>query len=102
MQCITVPRSKKDSFEAFICEYFKEAGFELSKEPPRGNTFFEMQISDRSLYYSIENNEFFPAQIGRQSLAEFLNIMESREGWRNSTLSEAEEITIVNNLKATF
>ena len=100
MQCITIPKSKIDSFEPFICAYFKEAGFELSKETLRSNTFFEMQIGDRSLYYSIENNEFFPAQIGRQSLAEFLNIRESKEGWRNSTLSEVEEIRIVNSLKA--
>nr|GMC63554.1 zinc finger CCCH domain-containing protein 64 isoform X1 [Ipomoea batatas] len=53
------------------------------------------------LSHSVEENENFPAQFGREVLAGLLN-MADRADWRNCKLSREEEIKTVETFKSRF
>lgn len=53
------------------------------------------------LYHSVEENEKFPAQFGREVLAGLLNKAD-KDNWRNCKLSKEEEEEMAENFKKRF
>ncbi|WCJ42686.1 CwfJ-like family protein / zinc finger (CCCH-type) family protein [Euphorbia peplus] len=74
----------------------------LRKEFDRNCSFFYVALPDGTiLSRTIEENEKFPAQFGREVLAGLLNMPE-RADWRTCDLNKEEETRVVEKLKKLF
>ncbi|KDP33838.1 hypothetical protein JCGZ_07409 [Jatropha curcas] len=68
----------------------------------RNHSFFYVELPDGTvLLHSVDENEKFPAQFGREVLAGLLNKPE-RADWRACTLSKEEEMKMVEEFKKQF
>ncbi|CAN1799228.1 Zinc finger CCCH domain-containing protein 64 [Linum perenne] len=66
------------------------------------SSFFYAEVPDGTiLTHSVEENENFPAQFGREVLAGLLN-MPDRADWRNCSLTKEEETIAVEEFKKGF
>lgn len=68
----------------------------------RNYSFFYVELTEGTiLSHSVEENENFPAQFGRQVLAGLLNMPE-RADWRNCALGKDEETKMAEEFKKQF
>ncbi|KAF9615113.1 hypothetical protein IFM89_021684 [Coptis chinensis] len=79
-----------------------ERRFFLKIQSSRKVSIFYVELPDGTLLsHSIEGNEKFPAQFGREVLAGLLNVP-NRADWRNCKLSKEEETKMTDAFKKRF
>ncbi|GFY98462.1 CwfJ-like family protein [Actinidia rufa] len=90
LQVIPIPSSRASVVKDIFNLAAQKLGFkftEIKKLP-----------GDTILYHSVEENETFPAQFGREVLAGLLN-MADRADWKNCKLGKEEETKMAENFK---
>ncbi|XP_065850953.1 zinc finger CCCH domain-containing protein 64 [Euphorbia lathyris] len=117
LQVVPVPSSRVASLKDIFNMAAERLGFKfvtmkfnnisdgrqwLRKEFDRNYSFFYVELPDGTmLSRTIEENEKFPAQFGREVLAGLLNMPE-RADWRSCNLNKEEETRVVEKLKKLF
>jgi hypothetical protein len=109
IQGISIDSSKIGSFLEFLTAFSAKFGFKFEKPEPANSlqAFFEFSyISGESekgeickLAHFFDVDAFFPAQFGRQVLAEFLEI-DGGADWKNQIYTEDDERKFVSHLKS--
>lgn len=104
-QVISIPAESVSKFEDFLLSFSQRKNHILepfTKDMQEPETFFELTLLSgdgrKSWHHQIESKAYFPANFGRELMAEFLGLTD-RLDWRLSPLSESEEILIVNEWK---
>ncbi|KAJ3683350.1 hypothetical protein LUZ60_013577 [Juncus effusus] len=111
LQVIPIPDSKAAHVEKIFNMASERLGFEFSQVNERNNlrskfdgkaSIFYVQLpGNKIMVHTIDENEKFPVQFGREVLAGLLGKAE-RADWRNCKLSKEEETEMVEKFKAGF
>lgn len=109
MQCIPLATPRIDDFAAFLVAYGERKGLALvpgddasgsAPDLQAEGAFFEIFLgATHHLTHAIPPGAFFPAQFGRQALAEFLGLAEDASDWKRVHLEHSVECAIVSSLK---
>ncbi|XP_021859400.1 zinc finger CCCH domain-containing protein 64 isoform X1 [Spinacia oleracea] len=117
LQAVPIPQTKATSVKNIFNLAAKKLGFEFEtikgdgiSEPREllrarfdGNSgFFYVELNDGTILgHTIDENENFPVQFGREVMAGLLK-MPDRADWRNCMLSKDEEVKVVEDFKSQF
>lgn len=118
LQAVPVPLSKADAVNKIFHIAAKRLDFEFSVVNPgdgakvareslisqsesKSSLFYVELPEGKILLHTIDSNEKFPAQFGREVLAGLLS-MADRADWRNCKVSNEEEIQMVDDFKQGF
>ncbi|XP_050218810.1 zinc finger CCCH domain-containing protein 64 [Mercurialis annua] len=116
LQAVPVPLSRAAAVQEIFKMAAEKLGFNfvtmnftnsdgrkwLRTQFDRSCSFFYVELPDGTvLFHSVEENERFPAQFGREVIAGLLNIPEKAD-WRTCSLGKEEETKMVNELKRHF
>ncbi|CAI0387273.1 unnamed protein product [Linum tenue] len=117
LQVVPVPSSRAAAVPDIFNMAAKRMGFKLVSKKfdnildrrkwlrtqfDENSNFFYAEVPDGTiLTLSVDENEKFPAQFGREVLAGLLN-MPDRADWRNCSLSKEEETSAVEKFKEGF
>ncbi|PSS15509.1 Zinc finger CCCH domain-containing protein [Actinidia chinensis var. chinensis] len=109
LQVIPIPSSRASVVKDIFNLAAQKLGFKFT-EIKKGRKSLQMKFDrkcslfyvelpgDTILYHSVEENETFPAQFGREVLAGLLN-MADRADWKNCKLGKEEETKMAENFK---
>ncbi|XP_072994478.1 zinc finger CCCH domain-containing protein 59 [Typha latifolia] len=118
LQVIPIPSSKASSVQKIFNLAAKRLGFEFSvlntdEDSTQGRKLLRSQYNGKSnlfyvevpegkiLLHTVDDNEKFPVQFGREVLAGLSN-MPDRADWRNCKVSKEEEVQMVEAFKQGF
>lgn len=117
LQAVPIPQTKVSSVKNIFNLAAKKLGFEFEMIKGDGTTearellkskfdgksgFFYVELHDGTILgHTIDENENFPVQFGREVLAGLLK-MPDRADWRNCKLGKDEEVKVVEDFKSRF
>lgn len=100
MSCVAVDKDKIDDLQSFLIQRSAQLNYPLKVSEPTNEWFFKIILPNSTLSYTFRDaREFFPSQLGRQLIGEFLGVESARLDWRQSGASFADEVRQVESLK---
>lgn len=102
MTCMSINQDSIEDFERFLWQRMSELKLYPTYEKPNKETFFNVATPRGTKYLSFEPQQYFPVQLARQLMVEFLRLDRSLLDWRNSTRSEKEETLMIESIRQRF
>lgn len=100
MTSISISKERLDDLCSFVLQRSAQLNYPLEAVEPTGEHFFKLTVSETTLSYTFKDlREFFPSQLGRQLIGEFLDIDRTRLDWKQCSTSFADEARQVDSIR---